>query len=116
MAREKGNAIERFEFRVCVSADHPSLAGHFPGNPVVPGVVLLDAIMVNLERSTGCRVVCLQQVKFLSMLQPGEPAIARCEVTGDTAKFEAFTGSGSATVPLASGTVSLRRDFTGPDA
>jgi 3-hydroxymyristoyl/3-hydroxydecanoyl-(acyl carrier protein) dehydratase len=30
------------EARFAVPADHPALPGHFPGRPVVPGVVLLD--------------------------------------------------------------------------
>jgi 3-hydroxymyristoyl/3-hydroxydecanoyl-(acyl carrier protein) dehydratase len=30
---------------VAVPLDHPALEGHFPGRPIVPGVVLLDAIV-----------------------------------------------------------------------
>jgi 3-hydroxymyristoyl/3-hydroxydecanoyl-(acyl carrier protein) dehydratase len=26
-------------------ADHPSVEGHFPGNPIFPGAVLLDEIL-----------------------------------------------------------------------
>ena len=96
-------------------ADHPSLPGHFPGNPIVPGVLLLDAIMASLERATGCRTVRLQQVKFLSVLRPGEPASAHCQVQGDRAIFRAFTRWGTATVPLASGTLSLQ-GASGPHA
>jgi len=53
---------------------HPSLPGHFPGNPVVPGVVILEAVLQALQ---GClperRVAGLPSVKFVSPLLPGQP-------------------------------------------
>ena len=105
--------MERLEFDVRVPANHPSLPGHFPGNPIVPGVLLLDVIVANLERATGRRIVSLDQVKFLSVLRPEEHALAQCELDGDTATFRAVARWGTATVLLASGTVSLQPD---PDA
>lgn len=59
-----------------VDPGHPSLPGHFPGRPVVPGVVLLDAVVEALERrlGPGVRVCALPQVKFLQPLLPGEHA------------------------------------------
>jgi 3-hydroxymyristoyl/3-hydroxydecanoyl-(acyl carrier protein) dehydratase len=113
VASGKENAIERLVFEVLVPADHPCLPGHFPGNPIVPGVLLLDAIVAHLEQATGRRAIRLQQVKFLSVLRPDEQALAQCEVEGDTATFRAFTRWGSAMVPLASGTLSLRADAAG---
>lgn len=55
-----------------IPADHPALPGHFPGNPVVPGVVLLDrATAAILAAHPGRRLAALPQVKFLQPVRPG---------------------------------------------
>ena len=56
-----------------ISADHPALPGHFHGNPVVPGVVLLDhATAAVLAAHPGHRLGGLPQVKFLRPVRPGD--------------------------------------------
>jgi 3-hydroxymyristoyl/3-hydroxydecanoyl-(acyl carrier protein) dehydratase len=55
-----------------VPADHPSLAGHFPGQPVVPAVVLLDAVLAAI-RSRGDFVLrSIPVAKFLLPVLPDE--------------------------------------------
>lgn len=55
-----------------ITASHPALPGHFPGHPVVPGVVLLDAVIEALPRHAGgpVRVSGFPSVKFLAPLLP----------------------------------------------
>ncbi len=55
-----------------IAPDHPALPGHFPGNAVVPGVVLLDRVAAAIERAWGQNVVSLPQVKFLRPLAPDQ--------------------------------------------
>lgn len=57
-----------------VPADHPAFAGHFPGNPIVPGVVLLDHALQLLSTAVNQPVphIKLSSVKFLSPVTPGE--------------------------------------------
>ena len=60
-------------FEVCrkIGADHPSLPGHFPGTPIVPGVVILDEILVALsEWREDSRPTVIRSVKFLRPLMP----------------------------------------------
>ena len=60
--------------------DHPSLPGHFPGRPIVPGVVLLERVLEAIEASHGpLGGLRLPQVKFLQPLLPGEPALVVLE-------------------------------------
>lgn len=64
-----------------IDADHPCLPGHFPGRPLVPGVVLLDQVVAAIEAAHGpLGPLRLPQVKFLQPLLPGETA--RIELEG----------------------------------
>ncbi len=66
---------------VTIGADHPSLAGHFPGHPVVPGVVMLGEIMKAIREMAKEHIefVGMPSAKFLSPLNPGEPLTIRID-------------------------------------
>src|SRR5712664_2404692 len=63
-----------FEVSRAIHADHPSLPGHFPDTPLVPGVVILDEILAALlEWRQGCHLTGIRTVKFLVPLKPEQP-------------------------------------------
>lgn len=81
-------------------ADHPTTAGHFPGNPVIPGAILLDVIVTAITASTpgatsgaDCGAVgpCrIGSAKFLHPVRPGDRMVIRWQTSpaGD-ARFTA---------------------------
>ncbi len=76
-----------------IPADHPSLPGHFPGNPIVPGVVLLDRVMDAIEAGHGALpALRMPQVKFLKPLLPGEPAAVHLQGTAPRWRFQVLRG------------------------
>lgn len=76
-----------------VEAAHPSLPGHFPGNPIVPGVVLLDRVVEAIEAAHGpLAALRLPQVKFLQPLQPGETARIELDGAAPRWKFRVLRG------------------------
>lgn len=60
-------------------AGHPALPGHFPGQPLVPGVLLLEQLALALRAWRGQRLVRVPEAKFVAPLRPGESA--RLELT-----------------------------------
>ena len=69
------------EYCWTVPADHPAFAGHFPGNPIVPGVVLLDRAILFAEQLLGQTNVPWQvgNAKFFSPVGPAETLVFALE-------------------------------------
>lgn len=55
-----------------VDAEHPSLQGHFPGEPVVPGVLILTRVLSAAASVFGCDARTVSVAKFQAPLKPGE--------------------------------------------
>lgn len=56
-----------------IADDHPALPGHFPGDPLVPAVVILDAVLAALASAQPqWRVRGVRRMKFLRPLRGGE--------------------------------------------
>ncbi len=69
-------------------AHHPAFAGHFPGNPLVPGVVLLDWAWqaAIAELPAGSRLLGVSQAKFLAPVRPNDAVEIALQVkTGSVA-------------------------------
>ena len=54
--------------------DHPAAQGHFPGNPIIPGAVLLDETLRAIEAGldTGLAPFRIRSAKFLHPARPGD--------------------------------------------
>jgi len=100
-----GRNVVMFQF--VVERDHPSLAGHFPGRPIVPGVLLLDRVLTVVASEFKQPVTRLQQVKFGAALLPGETALAQIEAIGSQLKFSVQVQRAGAPVTVASGSLLL---------
>jgi 3-hydroxymyristoyl/3-hydroxydecanoyl-(acyl carrier protein) dehydratase len=75
------SAVHRF------AAAHPTAAGHFPGNPIIPGALLLDHAL----RAIGVAApVELQVAKFLAPVRPGDAVSIRWRRDGGSVKFECW--------------------------
>lgn len=82
-----------FDLCVAVPDDHPAFAGHFPGQPLLPGVVLLawvlEAVLAqpHLAQRLGSAPK-LASAKFLAPVLPGD--VLRVTVLDESAglRFE----------------------------
>ncbi|RZJ32439.1 MAG: hydroxymyristoyl-ACP dehydratase [Brevundimonas sp.] len=77
-----------------VPLDHPALPGHFPGNPLVPGVMILDLLADDWRAQAPDRPLRgVRKAKFQRMLAPGETfSVEWGDVRDDKVSFRAFVG------------------------
>ena len=71
-----------------IQADHPSLPGHFPAQPIVPGVILLEAVADALRAWRGQRLAQVIEAKFVAPLLPEQVAELSLNESGERVRFE----------------------------
>jgi 3-hydroxyacyl-[acyl-carrier-protein] dehydratase len=88
-----------------IAPDHPAFAGHFPGAPIVPGVVLLDAAVHAIcaalpsldpgAAEAGVKPTWqISSAKFLSPVGPGETLTISCPASASgSTRFDISSGS-----------------------
>jgi 3-hydroxymyristoyl/3-hydroxydecanoyl-(acyl carrier protein) dehydratase len=67
------------------AANHPTAAGHFPSNPIIPGALLLDEVIRTLPGGA----TAIRAAKFFHPVRPGESVSVHWTLSPPgTAKFE----------------------------
>jgi 3-hydroxymyristoyl/3-hydroxydecanoyl-(acyl carrier protein) dehydratase len=75
-----------------IAADHPCLPGHFPGRPLVPGVLLLEQVALALRAWRNQRLVKVCEAKFVAPLLPAQSAELVLQTAGERVRFEIRRG------------------------
>lgn len=73
------------------AANHPCGAGHFPGNPIIPGALLLDEALacIAADLSIQDAVWHVKSAKFPQPARPGDMVLASYTLTpGGEIRFE----------------------------
>jgi beta-hydroxyacyl-ACP dehydratase FabZ len=87
-----------------VSMNEPFFQGHFPGTPIMPGVLILEAMaqtsgvlaIASMEKSGENALMYfmgLDQVKFRKMVVPGDQLIMELEVLKQRKKVMKLAGT-----------------------
>jgi len=108
---DSGNAIGYYTVR----GDEWFLQGHFPGNPVVPGVVLCEIIaqtagVLLREQLPGKTTLYagMDEVRFRRMVRPGDTVKIICRITRQKANVYVIAGEAKVSdSPCASGVFTL---------
>ncbi len=76
VATSNGSCSARLTF----PPDFVGFQGHFPGNPILPGVCLIEAVLGVLESAYGkpFRLKKIASAKFREPVRPGQPIAIDC--------------------------------------
>ncbi|MCI9096367.1 MAG: 3-hydroxyacyl-ACP dehydratase FabZ [Lachnospiraceae bacterium] len=102
--------------RKCVSYNEPFFQGHFPAEPVMPGVLIVEALaqtgavtILSLEENKGktAYFAAIQSAKFKKKVVPGDVLVLETEII----KTKGSIGIGKATATV-DGKVAVQAELT----
>lgn len=104
----ESHTVADWHFEMRVPHDLAHFSGHFPGLPILPGVVQIDWVMRLAARHFpfALDVVAFEQLKFLAPVLPG--AVLQLDVTHDAPRCRVHFVYHSAGEPCASGRIHYR--------
>lgn len=72
---------ERIQALLEINPAHAIFKGHFPGQPVVPGVCMMQIVKELLQKANGKKLRLLHglDLKFLSVIDPGKNNLVNAE-------------------------------------
>ncbi len=83
-----------FSAKFCFPASFSGFDGHFPDQPVLPGVCLVQAVLVAVEQALGQKLELTEIVlaKFFSVSKPDETLTAVCRVNEEMIRAKISRG------------------------
>ncbi len=100
-----------------ITFNEPQFAGHFPGQPVMPGVLMIEALaqvgavaILSVEENKGKTAFFggINNAKFKQMVLPGDRLKLECEII----KSKGPIGVGRAVATNAEGKVAVSAELT----
>ncbi len=87
-------AEDSFSAEFCFPASFSGFDGHFPDQPVLPGVCLVQAVLVAAEQALDQKLELTEIVlaKFFSVSQPDETLTAVCRVNEEMIRAKISRG------------------------
>jgi 3-hydroxyacyl-[acyl-carrier-protein] dehydratase len=80
---------------ICFGKDFIGFQGHFPENPILPGVCLLETVLVLIKRLRG-KSVCMTELvvsKFFAVVLPDQRLSVDCKLEGDIVTANVTNGA-----------------------
>lgn len=71
-----------YDYTIRINPEHFIYKAHFPGEPITPGVCIMQIAMELMEETCGRQLClkCAKNIKFLKVISPAEITVLDCSL------------------------------------